>query len=140
ASNIASVVPNFTKGTKLDLTQLANLGRLTVPTVSSSNAAQAAFVQPFVTQYGYICPQNPAQFNLTCTPGVRTGGGTVGFGQFARDDDSFYRKAGQAAYNYTLGTNVSNDLHFGVQHLKDSEDRFQLSNGWGLIDVPAGTG
>jgi hypothetical protein len=140
ASNVASVVPNYAKGTHLDITQLANQGRFIVPSPITSNAAQSAFVAPFVNQYGFICPANPATLNLNCTTGAKTGGGTVGFGQFSRDDDSFYRKAGQAAYNYTLGTNVSNDLHFGVQHLKDSEDRFQLSNGWGLITVPAGTG
>jgi len=140
ASNVASVVPNFAKGTHLDITQLANQGRLIIPSPISSNAAQSAFVAPFVNQYGFICPQNPAQLNLNCTPGAKTGGGTVGFGQFSRDDDSFYRKAGQAGYNYTLGTNVANDLHIGFQQLKDSEDRFQLSNGWGVIDVPAGTG
>lgn len=140
ASNIADIVPNFAKGSHLDITRLAELGRLVVPSPISSNAAQAAFVQPFVNQYGYICPQNPASFNLTCTPGVRTGGGTVGFGQFSNDDDSFYRKTGQVAYNYTLGSNITHDLHFGYQHMKDEEDRFQLSNGWGLITVPAGTG
>ncbi|MDQ6801125.1 MAG: Plug and carboxypeptidase regulatory-like domain-containing protein [Acidobacteriota bacterium] len=140
ASNVATVVPNFAKGTHLDITQLGNLGRFIVPSPISTNAAQSAFVAPFVNQYGFVCPQNPAQFNLNCTPGAKTGGGTVGFGQFSRDDDSFYRKNGQAAFNYTLGTKITHDLHAGFQHLKDSEDRFQLSNGWGLIDVPAGTG
>jgi Carboxypeptidase regulatory-like domain/TonB-dependent Receptor Plug Domain len=140
ASNVADVVPNFTKGTRLDLTRLGELGRLIVPSPISSNAAQSAFVTPFTNQYGYICPQNPAQFSLNCTPGARTGGGTVGFGQFSRDDDSFYRKAAQFGYNHTLGTNIRHDLHFGYQHMKDEEDRFQVSNGWGLITVPAGTG
>jgi len=140
ASNISSAVPNFAKGTHLDITQLANQGRLIVPSPISSNAAQSAFVAPFVNQYGFICPPNPAQFNLNCTTGAKTGGGTVGFGQFSRDDDSFYRKNGQAAFNYTLGSKITHDLHAGFQHFKDSEDRFQLSNGWGLITVPAGTG
>jgi len=140
ASNIATVVPDFTKGYHLDLTQLGTLGRLIVPTPLSTNPAQAAFVQPFINQYGFICPQNPAQFNIICTTGQITGGGTVGYGQFSHDDDSFYRKNGQAAYNYTLCTNVAHDLHVGFQRFKDSEDRFQSSNGWGLIQIPAGIG
>src|SRR6185436_13668365 len=82
------------------------------------------FIAPYIDKYGYV--QN----------GVKTGGGTVGFGQFAQDDDSFYRKNWQAAYNYTLGTRVTHDLHAGYQRYKDSEDRFQTSNGWGVITIP----
>jgi len=138
AAHVADVQPNFAIGTHLDTTRLAEQGRLIVPTIS--NPTQGAFVQPFIDQYGFICPPNAAQVNLTCTTGALTGGGTVGFGQFARDDDSFFRKAGQAAYNYTLGKKVTHDLHVGFQQLKDSEDRFQSSNGWGLITVPGGSG
>ena len=140
ASFASSVIPNYAKGTHLDIAHLADQGRLIVPSPISTNPAQSAFVTPFTQQYGFICPSNPAQFNLTCTPGALTGGGTVGGGQFLNDDDSFFRKAGQLQYNYTLGTNIAHDLHAGVQRLKDSEDRFQLSNGWGLITVPGGTG
>jgi carboxypeptidase family protein len=137
---ISPTTINLALGTQLDLAHLGTQGRLTVPTVISTNAAQSAFVSPFIQQYGYICPSNPAQFNLTCTPGVLTGGGTVGFGQFIQDDDSFYRKNGQLGYNYTLGSKTSHDLHVGLQRYKDSEDRFQSSNGWGLLSVPAGVG
>lgn len=118
----SSTVANFTLGTHLDIANLAQQGRLTVPSGTS------AFIQPFIQQYGYL------------VNGVPTGGGTVGGAQFAHDDDSFFRKAGQAGYNYTLGTAVTHDLHAGVQYYKDSEDRFQVSNGWGLISVPAGIG
>jgi hypothetical protein len=132
---------NLTNGTHLDIANLGTQGRLTVPTPIASNAAQSAFVQPFTTKYGYICPQNPSSLGLTCTAGALSGGGTVGFGQFIHDDDSFYRKNAQAGYNYTLGTSkATHDLHVGFQHYKDSEDRFQTSNGWGLISVPAGVG
>ncbi len=141
ADRVASVIPAFTKGTHLDISQLGSLGRFIVPLPSGTNAAQVAFVTPFINQYGYICPQDATQAKtLGCTPGVKTGGGTVGFGQFARDDDRFFRKAGQAQYNYTLGSSITHDLHVGYQHQKDSEDRFQTSNGWGLISVPAGIG
>lgn len=139
ADRTATVVPNFTKGTHLDTAHLGEIGRLIVPTPSGNNAAQVAFVTPFINQYGFTCPQNGAAA-LGCTPGQITGGGTVGFGQFSRDDDSFFRKAGQVQYNYTLGSRISQDLHFGLQHQIDSEDRFQLSNGWGVITIPAGVG
>jgi hypothetical protein len=123
-------------GTQLDLANLGTIGRLIVPTITPGNAAQNAFVQPYVTKYGYICPPN----GTNCTPGVRTGGGTVGYGQFAADDDSFFRKGAQIGYNYTLGIAVSHDLHFGYQRETASEDRFQTSNGWGSITIPAGIG
>ena len=131
----------FTPGTQLDLANLSTIGRLSLPTLTPGNAAQNAFVQPFIDAYGYICPPSGTAQGSTCTPGVRTGGGTVGFGQFARDDDSFFRKGGQIGYNYTLGLgNTSHDLHVGYQRYTDSEDRFQSSNGWGLITIPAGVG
>jgi hypothetical protein len=133
ADFVSGAVPNFTVGTHLDIANLAQQGRLLMPTPVT---ASAAFVQPFINQYGYICPAT----STTCTPGQPTGGGTVGFAQFARDDDSFYRKGGQAAYNYTLGASVTHDMHIGLQHYNDSEDRFQASNGWGLISIPAGVG
>jgi hypothetical protein len=139
ASDVSAAVPAFTNGTHLDIANLANQGRLILPTPLGNNAAQNAFVAPFINQYGYICPANGAAA-LGCIPGQVTGGGTVGAGQFSRDDDSFFRKAGQAGYNYTLGSRVTHDLHVGYLHQEDSEDRFQLSNGWGAITIPAGVG
>ncbi len=127
-------------GAQLPINDLANAGRLILPTPLPGNAAQNAFVQPFIDKYGYVCPQNPSSVGLTCVAGQRTGGGTAGFGQFARDDDSFYRKAGQIGYNYTLGSRTSHDLHVGYQRYEDSEDRFQTSNGWGVITIPSGVG
>jgi Carboxypeptidase regulatory-like domain/TonB-dependent Receptor Plug Domain len=127
-------------GTQLDLAHLNTIGRLIVPSLTPGNAAQNAFVQPFINQYGYVCPQNPSSFGLTCVPGALTGGGTLGFGQFARDDDSFFRKAGQLGYNYILGSHITHDLHVGYQRYNDGEDRFQTSNGWGSISIPAGIG
>src|SRR6202007_844997 len=111
-------------------------GLLSVPLPIAGNTAQNAFVAPFITQYGYICPAGSS----TCGPGQPPGGGVVGFGQSAQDNDSFYRKAGQIGYNYSLGTNATHDLHVGYQRYNDSEDRFQSSNGWGSIPIPAGGG
>jgi hypothetical protein len=127
-------------GAQLDLANLSNIGRLIVPTPLAGNTAQNAFVQPFINQYGYVCPQNPASVGLTCVAGQRTGGGTVGFGQFARDDGSYFRKGGQLGYNYTLGSSITHDVHVGYQRYNDGEDRFQTSNGWGSITIPAGVG
>jgi hypothetical protein len=110
-------------GAKLPIDDLANAGRFIVPT---TNAGNTAFVQPYIDKYGYV--QN----------GVRAGGGTLGFGQFAHDDDDFFRRSGQLAYNYTIGSKITHDLHAGFQSYKDSEDRFQTSNGWGVITIPGG--
>lgn len=137
----AGVEPNFALGTQLDIANLGTIGRLVVPTPIVGNANQNAFVAPFIERYGYRCPADPAGQGLNCTANQLTGGGTVGFGQFARDDDSFYRKGFQVGYNYTLGFGeVAHDLHVGYQRYTDSEDRFQSSNGWGLITIPAGVG
>ncbi len=103
----------FAPGTQLDLANLGTIGRLVVPTPIVGNATQSAFVAPFINTHGYICPQDPGSLGLNCVPGQRTGGGTVGFGQFARDDDSFYRKGWQVGYNYTLGSTITHDLHVG---------------------------
>ena len=126
ADNIADIEISTAIGTQLPIDRLDQIGRLTVPT-PGTNAAVNAFIQPFINKYGYI--QN----------GVRTGGGRVGFGPFANDDDSFYRRSGQIGYNITLGTNTTHDLHFGYQRYRDSEDRFQVSNGWGILTIPGGS-
>lgn len=140
ADFIADVEPSFTVGTQLDINNLAALGRVVVPSAITGNTTHRAFIQRFLDQYGYICPQNPQDLGLSCIPGELTGGGTVGFGQFARDDDSFYRKGWQVGYDITLGSAISHDLHVGYQRYTDEEDRFQTSNGWGLISVPAAVG
>jgi hypothetical protein len=125
---VANATVSTAPGTHLDINNLDQIGRLGVPTLLPGNTAQNAFVQPFIDKYGFVLN------------GVKTGGGTVGFGEFARDDDSFFRKSGQLGYNYTLGTNITHDLHVGYQRYEDSEDRFQTSNGWGAISIPAGVG
>jgi hypothetical protein len=139
ADFLSDAEPSFALGTQLNLANLDQQGRLVLTSHTPGTAAYT-FAQPFYERYGYICPNNPADFGLSCTAGQRTGGGTVGFGQFARDDDSFYRKGFQVGYNHSLGSKVTHDLHVGYQRYKDSEDRFQTSNGWGLITIPAGVG
>ena len=140
SANVADARVSTTLGTQLDIGNLGQLGRFIVPSILPNNAAQNAFVRPFIDQYGYVCPDDAASRGLSCTPGQRTGGGTVGFGEFIEDNDDFFRRGAQLAYNLNLGTRVSHDLHFGFQQYKDSEDRYQTSNGWGILSAPAGVG
>ncbi|HEV2720283.1 MAG TPA: carboxypeptidase regulatory-like domain-containing protein, partial [Thermoanaerobaculia bacterium] len=140
ADNISSAVPSTTIGAQLDIANLAQLGQLSVPLPIGGNTAQNAFVQPFISQYGFICPPDFATRGLTCTPGQPVGGGVVGFGTNAKDNDSFGRKTGQVGYNYTLGTKVTHDLHVGYMRESAYEDLNRVSNGWGAISIPAGVG
>ncbi len=127
--NIANIAVSTAVGAHLDIANLGTIGLLTVPTASTTNAAQSAFVQPFIDKYGYL------------VNGVRTGGGTVGFGTLLQDADNFGRRNGQAGYNYTLVTGaMTHDLHAGYQRYTDSEDLIRTSNGWGSITIPGGTG
>ncbi len=137
---INGINPSTTLGSHLDLANLGSIGELQVPVPIAGNTAQNAFIQPFISKYGFICPPNPTSLGLNCSAGQATGGGIVGAYQFANDNDDFYRKAGQVGYNYTLGTNFTHDLHAGYQRYNDSEDRFQTGNGWGYITIPAGVG
>ncbi len=135
--NTSSALINTTPGTQLDIAHLDQLGLFTVPKIGT-NAAVNTFIQPIISQYGFLCtPQLVA--NQTCpTAGIQAGGGLVGFGS-TFDEDNFFRDAGQIAYNATLtGWNLRHNLHAGYQQYVDSEDLIRSSNGWGSINVPAG--
>jgi hypothetical protein len=126
--NVVNTTVSTAAGTHLDIANLNQLGLLAVPTAIATNAAQSAFVQPFIDKYGYV------------VNGVRTGGNTVGFGSLLNDADNFGRRNGQAAYNLTVGNaNMTHDLHLGYQRYQDTEDLFRSSNGWGSISIPGGT-
>jgi|GEM_PF-199936 len=140
ADNLASATPSTALGTALDINNLANIGQLSVPLLIGGNAAQNAFVQPYINKYGYICPPDAASRGLSCTPGQPAGGGVVGFGVNSADNDSFGRSAGQIGYNMTVGSKVTHDLHFGYQRERLYEDLNRASNGWGSISIPAGVG
>jgi hypothetical protein len=125
--NLSSAVINTTPGTHLDVTNLDKLGLVSVPTPIAGNPDQNAFVQPIINQYGFI--QN----------GVPTGGGTVGVGSTI-DRDDFYRDAGQVTIDSSLTAwGMRHNLHGGFQGYIDSEDLDRSSNGWGAINIPAGT-
>jgi hypothetical protein len=142
ADNFVSggVNPSTTLGTQLDLANLGTLGSLSIPLPIAGNTAQNAFIAPYIAKYGYMCPQDAAARGLSCTPGQLAGGGLVGFGSLAADNDSFFRHGGQAAYNYTLGSKVTHDLHVGFEKYVEGEDLFRTSNGWGALSIPAGVG
>ena len=122
---VADVVPSTAVGTRLDVTRLDQLGRLSVPLPVAGQTAFNAFAQPLIDRYGYV--QN----------GVPQGGGTVGYGPEFNDQD-FFRDAAQFGYNITLGSHVLHDVHVGLEVYKDSETLIRRSNGWGLISVPGG--
>ena len=140
ADNLSTAVPSTVLGTQLDVANIATLGVVTIPTLIGGNAAQNAFVQPFIDKYGYLCPQASA---AVCTPGQPTtalGTGVVGFGSLAKDNDGFGRRAGQVQYNQTLGAGITHDLHFGYMQENAFENLNRVSNGWGAITIPAGVG
>ncbi len=123
--NIADVDISTAVGTQLAVGSLDTQGLLSVPVLVAGQPVYNAFVQPLIARYGYD------------SSGVKTGGGTVGYGtQF--DNDDFFRDAFQVGYNLTLGTGVMHELHVGYQWYTDEEDLTRSSNGWGLITVPGG--
>jgi hypothetical protein len=123
--NVADVTIDLTPGTRIDPTTFDRIGQFSVPTPISGNTAYNTFIQPLINQYGY---------DLN---GVKTGGGTVGYGtQFDKDD--FYRDQAQVGYNIILGSTLRHDLHAGFQWYIDSEDLERSSNGWGSITAPGG--
>jgi hypothetical protein len=125
---VSATVPNLTPGTHLDIANLDKQGAFSVPKIGT-NADVNTFITPLINQYGYVDPNT----------GAKLGGGLVGYGS-EFDSDNFYRDAGQVAYNYTLSTaEVRHNFHFGYQQYVDSEDFYRASNGWGSINVPAGT-
>jgi hypothetical protein len=135
--NVSSAAINTAIGTQLDIAHHDQLGAFTVPKIGT-NAAVNAFITPIINQYGFQCTPALVSAGTCPTAGVVAGGGVVGFGSLF-DNDSFYRDAGQVAYNTTLsGMGMRHNVHVGFQAYIDSEDLIRSSNGWGSINVPAG--
>jgi len=124
--NISSAVPNSAIGTMLNIASLETQGQVSLPTPIATNPAFNAWLQPYINQYGYL---NAA--------GVRVGGSTFGFASQNNIQD-FYRDNIQFAYNISLGSNVTHELHVGYQWYKDSEELIRASNGWGGISLIGG--
>jgi hypothetical protein len=123
--HIADASATTAIGTRLDLNGLDRIGLLNVPVAIAGQQAFNDFIQPLIDRYGYV--EN----------GVRVGGGTVGYGT-TFDEDNFFRKAGQVAYNINFGGALKHDVHLGYQRYSDAEDLIRSSNGWGSITVAGG--
>ena len=104
----ADVTPSTAVGTRLDVSNLDQLGRLTVLAPVAGQTAYNAFIQPLIDRYGYTLN------------GVKTGGGIVGYGSEFNNQD-FFRDALQLGYNLTLGTTLTHDLHLGYEWYKERE-------------------
>jgi hypothetical protein len=134
---IFDVQPTQTIGTHLDLNNLDQLGQFDVPcpidlpagapcdpALAPSNAFNS-FITPIIERYGYDLD------------GKRLGGGVVGAGRDIEQND-FFRKSYQLAYDRTLGSGITHDFHVGYQWNEDAEDLQRVRNGWGGITVPGG--
>lgn len=124
--NLSSATPSDAIGAMLNIAAIDTQGQVSLPTPISTNPAFNAFLQPYINQFGYV--------NAS---GARVGGATFGFAsQFNIQD--FYRDNIQFAYNISLGSNVTHEIHVGYQWYQDSEELVRSSNGWGNISLIGG--
>jgi hypothetical protein len=123
---MSSATPSETIGSLLNITNIETQGLISLPSPITGNTAFNSFLQPFINQYGYL--------NAS---GARTGGSTFGYASQINDQD-FFRDNIQFAYNVTLGSNVTHELHVGYQWYRDSEELLRSSNGWGSITLQGG--
>ena len=124
--NRSSAVASSTIGSRLDIVNLQTQGLVSLPSPITGNTAFNAFLQPYIDKYGYV---NAA--------GVRTGGSAFGVASQFNDQD-FFRDNIQFAYNVTLGSAVTHEIHAGYQWYRDSEELIRSSNGWGDISLAGG--
>ena len=124
--NISSATSSEAIGSLLNIASLETQGQVSLPTPIAGNTAFNTFLQPFIDRYGYVG-----------TTGARVGGSTFGFATLLNDQD-FFRDNIQFAYNVTLGSNVTHELHAGYQWYRDSEELLRSSNGWGSITLQGG--
>lgn len=135
--NVVTTPASVAIGSHIDTGHLDQLGLLTVPKIGS-NAAVNSFIQPFVTQFGFLCTPQLVSAGNCSTPGAILGGGTVGFNT-TFDEDNFFRTSGEIAYNLTLSSKaMRHNIHAGFQRYIDSEDLLRSSNGLGSITIPGG--
>ena len=127
ANTMLGVAPSIGLGAQLDLNNLDQMGYVNVPSIRANNPTHNAFIQPFLDRYGFM------------RDGVRTGGGAVGASPTAIDNIDFFRESAQIGYDFTLGSDLSHDIHVGFQTYTDAEELQRTSNGWGIINIPGGT-
>lgn len=124
--NISPAIPSDAIGSVLNIASIETQGQVSLPLPIAGNTAFNTFLQPFIDKYGYI--------NAS---GLRSGGATFGYGTQINDQD-FFRDNIQFAYNVTLGSTVTHELHAGYQWYRDSEELLRSSNGWGSITLQGG--
>ncbi len=116
----------ISEGDSLNIASLATQGLFVVPTLTGTDAAFDAFVQPLINQYGFQ------------DGGVATGGGNVG-GASTINNQDFTRTSYEIGFDKLIYTgNVVHDIHIGYQYQEIEEDLSRRSNGWGVITVPGG--
>ncbi|MAD76643.1 MAG: TonB-dependent receptor [Rheinheimera sp.] len=121
---------NPTIGSSLDLNNLNQMGRFSVPTLrpdTPENAAFNAAAQTLINQYGYIDDS-----------GNRAGGGRVGgYNQF--DITEFSRQSVEIALDREMELgNAWHNFHIGVKYSELKEELSRVSNGWGTIGFLGG--
>lgn len=120
-------------GDRLNIGDLTNAGRFTVPTLllSATTPAQILYnqqAQLLINQYGYI---NSA--------GVRAGGGRIGAAPDINDQD-FYRDTMELAIDHKLEMGeATHELHAGIKFSEVSEELIRTTQGWGIIAYNGGT-
>ena len=118
------IKPALDGSVRLDVNALDTMGAFSVPVLHATDTAYNAFITPIINKYGYL---NSA--------GVRTGGGLVG-GASQINNQDFFRRSIQLAYDASFGNEVTHEFHAGFQQYKDWEDLYRVSNGWGSVTVP----
>lgn len=118
--NLLSVRPSNDPSAHFDVTNLDQMGYVTLPTFRSDEAYNDV-VRGFIERYGYI--QN----------GEAVGGGRVG-ADWSINDQDFFRSEIQVGYNhyFTVGS-MDHDLHVGFRYSEDGEDLTRTRNGWGIV-------
>ena len=115
-------------GDSLNIADLASQGLVQVP-VTNGDPAHDAFVQPFIDQYGVDVDGD----------GIKDGVGQVG-GATTINNQDFFRTSYEVAYDKSVEVgDMTHNFHIGYQRQKIAEDLNRLSNGFGYIEIPAGT-
>jgi hypothetical protein len=134
---LSSAVPSF--GGSIDVNAFDTQGQFSVPkffvvtqthpVLTAAEIAYNTFAQPFITKYGYTGDST----------GATGGSGTVG-GYNSINNQNFFRRNYELAYDAVWGNTVTHTFHAGVQWFKEMEDLYRMSNGWGIISLAAPSG
>ncbi|HFB55291.1 MAG TPA: TonB-dependent receptor, partial [Hellea balneolensis] len=112
-----------TFGGALDVNNLDQLGRFSVPQPIAGNDAFNAAIQPLIDRYGFS------------DGGVQTGGGRVGGASNINRQD-FNRTSIEGGYDRTFDAgSTTHDVHIGYKYQEIKEDLERTSNGFGRISV-----